>query len=148
MSAPPDSKSEGRPAPRAVRSGRHESFFALFGGPLAWYLQLCAGYALASAPCYRAGERLQAPPPALDWTWAAMIAAMVAAVAIALLAWMVSWRVYQGAQEQRGGSASRVMAGGSGRTHFLALWGVFLGSGFAVATAMTAVAFLTLQRCA
>jgi hypothetical protein len=30
----------------------------------------------------------------------------------------------------------------------LALWGVFLGSAFALAAAITAVAFITLPRCA
>jgi heme/copper-type cytochrome/quinol oxidase subunit 4 len=34
------------------------------------------------------------------------------------------------------------------RTHFLALWGILLGSGFALAVAITAVAFATVPRCA
>ena len=35
-----------------------------------------------------------------------------------------------------------------GRTHFLALWGVALGGVFALAAALTGLAFMILPRCA
>ena len=41
-----------------------------------------------------------------------------------------------------------VMEVGSGRTRFLALWGIFLGAGAAVTIVLTAVAFWVLPRCA
>ena len=47
------------PAPHADRVRVHEGFFAL-GAPIAWYLQLCSGYALASAPCFSEGRRMAA----------------------------------------------------------------------------------------
>jgi hypothetical protein len=115
------------------RGRLRESFFGLFGGPIAWFLQLCCGYALASQPCFRGGNRMTAPSPALQWTWPAMILLMAAAVAIALLSLMVSWHTFTRS---------------TGRTRFLALWGVLLGGSFALAAAFTAVAFLTLPRCA
>lgn len=127
---------------------RHESFFALFGGPLAWYLQLCAGYALASEPCFRSGGRLQAPVAALQWTWSAMLLSMAAAVAVALVSLTVSWRAYGRTKEEAPGETAHLMEAGAGRTRFLALWGVLLGSGFALATAITGVAFVTMPRCA
>jgi hypothetical protein len=117
------------PAPGRLR----ESFFGLFGGPLAWFVQLCCGFALASQPCFLGGTRVAAPPPALQWTWPAMIFLMAAAVAIALLSLLVSWRTFTRS---------------TGRTRFLALWGILLGGSFALAAAFTAVAFLTLPRCA
>jgi hypothetical protein len=117
------------PAPDKLRG----SFFGLFGGPLAWFVQLCCGFALASQPCFRGGNRVAAPPPALQWTWPAMILLMAAAVAIALLSLLVSWRTFTRS---------------TGRTRFLALWGILLGGSFALAAAFTAVAFLTLPRCA
>jgi hypothetical protein len=40
------------------------------------------------------------------------------------------------------------MEAGAARTRFLALWGALLGGGFALATAITGVAFVTLPRCA
>ncbi len=91
MSAARDSLSQHM-TPHAQRVRPHESFFGLFGGPLAWYLQLCAGYALANQPCFRDGHRVVLPLAALEWTWPAMILAMIAAVAVALLSLLVSWR--------------------------------------------------------
>jgi len=123
-------------------------FFGVLGGPLAWFIQLCAGYALASAPCFRDGVRVIAPLPVLQWTWPAMIIAMLASVAIALLALGVSWRVFRRTQQEAGGGSVHFLEMGAGRTRFLALWGVLLGSAFAIATAMTALAFTLLPRCA
>jgi hypothetical protein len=132
----------------ANRATPRESFFALFGGPVAWFLQLCAGYALASEPCFRDGYRAAAPLPALQWTWPAMILAMGVAIAVSLLALLVSWRTFNRTREDGAGDAHPPVGVSEGRTRFLALWGVLLGSGFALATALTAVAFLTLPRCA
>jgi hypothetical protein len=87
-------------APQAYRVKLHESFFGLFGGPIAWFLQLCAGYALASGPCFRGGERLAAPVPALQWTLLAMLLSMAAAVVIALLSLLVSWRAYRRTKDE------------------------------------------------
>jgi hypothetical protein len=135
-------------APQAHRVKLHESFFGLFGGPIAWFLQFCAGYALASEPCFRAGERLAAPVPAMQWTLLAMLLSMTAGVAVALLSLIVSWRAYRRTKHEASGETTHLVEAGVGRTQFLSLWGVLLGSAFAVATAMTGVAFLTLPRCA
>jgi hypothetical protein len=136
------------PAPHAARVRILEIMFAVFGGPAAWFLQLCAGYALASAPCFRDGVRMAAPTAALQWSWPAMILIMLAAVAVALIALAVSWRAYAGTRGERGGGTAAPREVAAGRTRFLALWGVIYGAGFAVATAVTAVAFVVLPRCA
>ena len=137
-----------RSAPHAHRVKWHENWFGLFGGPLAWYLQLCAGYALASQPCFRAGYRVPAPVPALQWTWSAMILAMLAAVAVAVLSLLASWRTLRRTREEAPEGSTLWSEAGTGRTRFLALWGVLLGSAFALAAATTAVAFILLPRCA
>jgi hypothetical protein len=135
-------------ASRAHRVKLGEIFFGVCGGPVAWFLQLCTGYALASAPCFRDGVRLTEPPPLLRWTWPAMIVAMLAGVLIALLALGISWRAFQRTRQEAGGSSALLLEMGAGRTRFLALWGVLLGSAFAAAAAITAVAFILLPRCA
>jgi hypothetical protein len=143
-----DFNSTHRPAPRSNRVKLVESLFGLLGGPIAWYLQLCSGYALASEPCFRAGHRTLAPPPGLHWTWSAMILLMTAAVAIALVSLLVSWRAFKRTRADDPSKAHQVMQVDTGRKHFLALWGMLLGSGFALAVAITAVAFVTVPRCA
>jgi hypothetical protein len=126
----------------------HEGLFALFGGPLAWFVQLNAGYALASQPCFLDGARVAAPTIAPDWTWPLMIALISVAVIVALGSALLSWRVYSRTEGEAQGDHRHVMEVGSGRTRFLALWGIFLGAGSAIATLLTAVGFWVLPRCA
>jgi hypothetical protein len=135
-------------APQGHRVKLHESFFGLFGGPIAWFLQFCGDYALSSEACFRDGERLAAPVPALQWTLLAMISWMAAAVAIALLSLLVSWRSYRRTYDEAPGKTAHLAEACMARTRFLSLWGMLLGGTFAVAIAMTGVAFLTLPRCA
>jgi hypothetical protein len=147
MNAAPQGVSR-HPAPHAEQVKLGEVFFGVLGGPLAWYLQLCTGYALASAPCFRDGIRVAAPLPTLQWTWPAMIVALLAGVVIALLALGISWRAFRRTRQQTASGSAHFLEMGARRTRFLALWGVLLGSAFATATAMTAVAFILLPRCA
>ena len=136
------------PAPQADRVKRLEVFFGLCAGPLAWLLQSSAGYALASEPCFRDGVRAIAPPQALQWTWPAMLGVTTAAIAISLLSLWVSWRAFKRTQREVSGDSRHLMDIGTGRTRFLALWGAIVGALFAIASAMTYVAFLLLPRCA
>jgi hypothetical protein len=118
---------------------------SLVVAPLAWYCQLCAGYALASWPCFPRDHLISAPPPGYRWTEPLMILAMVAAVLSGLLALVISWNHLS--QLRAVGTRATVDIAAR-RTRFLALWGVLLGAGFAVASALTAVAFALLPRCA
>ena len=141
-------KSRPHPAPHAGRVKRYELFFGLCGGPLAWLLQSSAGYALASEPCFRAGARVLTPPHSLQWTGSAMIELTTAAVVISLSSLWVSWRAFKRTQREVSGDSRHLMDVGAGRTRFLALWSAIVGGLFAIASAMTYVAFLLLPRCA
>jgi hypothetical protein len=138
----------GHPAPHADRMSVSETFFCLFAAPVAWLLQLTCGYALASEPCFREGEGVLAVPAQLYWTWPAMVVLTAAAVALALAALAVSLSAFRRTRHETPGDARDLMDVGAGRTRFVALWGIFLGGGFALAAAITAVAFLALPRCA
>jgi hypothetical protein len=136
------------PAPHANRVRLCESFFSLAGGPAAWFIQLCGGYALASQPCFVNGTRAAAPLARAHWTWPAMIILMATAIVVALGALLVSWQAFKRTRHEVQGDEHHLMETGAGRTRFLALWGIALGGGFALATAFTAVGFMTLPRCA
>jgi hypothetical protein len=136
---PDDAALTHHPAPQRHRVAMFESVFGLIGAPLAWLLQLDVGYALASWPCFPKDQRGLVPVAGFAWTWPAMIIGMGAAVAIALAALGVSWRAFRATETE--------LAGG-GRTRFLALWGMWLGGSFALATLLTSVAFMLLPRCA
>jgi len=136
---------DAAPEHPAIRS--HENFFALFGGPLAWFLQLIACFALAAQPCFFNGERDVAPQLSAHSTSAAMIALMIIACAVALLATLISWRAYSRTEEANIDLPPAIELV-SRRTRFLSLWGILLGAGSALVTASTAVTFSVLPRCA
>ena len=137
----------GQPAPPPKRAPLRESFYALFGGPVAWLVQLGAGHGLAGDPCVVGGLRALASAKA-NWTWPAMTSLIVAAALVALASLAVSWRAYRRTRRTAQGNEPLSLATVAGRTRFLALCGVALGGGFAVSTGLTAVGFLTLPRCA
>jgi amino acid transporter len=127
------------PAPLRHQLSIGEALFGVFGGPLAWFVQLCAGYALATQPCRSQSSYAGSFP--------VMVALLIAAVLVALAAFGVSWRTYARTRDETGGDHRHLMEVGAGRTRFLALWGMLLGAGFAVATSLTAIAFLLVPRC-
>ena len=144
MNANSPRRAEAGTPPRYPISGG--TLFGVVGGALAWFAQFCAGYALASWPCFPKAQRALVPLAGYDWTWPAMILVLIGGVIVALAAFFVSWRTLQrtqGAQHRRD-----LINDGGARQPFLALWGVVLGAGFALATLITAVAFVVLPRCA
>jgi hypothetical protein len=136
------------PAPHRHRVSAFESAFGLLGGPGAWFVQLCAGYAMASWPCFPRDEHRFLPEPAYAWTWSAIVAVSIAATIVSVAAYVVSRRTYNRVQDEGHGDHQHLLEVGSGRTRFLAIWGMILGAAFAVGTAMTTVAFFVLPRCA
>lgn len=134
------------PAPHRDRVMNIESAFGLLGGPAGWFLQLCAGFALASGPCFSAGMRV-ATAGAPSWPWLTMIAASVIGVLLGLAALLVSWRTLQRTKRETTGNHRHLLEVGSGRTRFLALWGVCFSAGFTVVTLLTFVAFTTVPKC-
>ena len=100
---PPYPKRHTLPAPR--------SLFVLFGGPLAWFLQLNSDFALASNPCFLGNEL--APHLAHDWTWRAMIVIAAAGVLVALVSTFIARRAYLLTKE--GSRGADLMEDGAGR---------------------------------
>jgi hypothetical protein len=118
--------------------------FGVVGGPIAWYAQLCAGYALASSPCFADGHLI---PSASAWTWSAMVASLILGVLAAAAAGWVSLRFLASRSGTPIASSQPLIGVRRGRTHFLALWGALLGGGFAVASLVGVVAYIVLPRC-
>jgi hypothetical protein len=143
-----DASLSHHPAPHRERVSGFESTFGLVGGPLAWFLQLCAGYGLASWSCFPKDQRGLLPIAGASWTWPTMIVLFIVSVVIALAAFFASWRIYARIRDETGGGPGHLLEAGSGRTRFIALWGMLLSGGFAIATVLDTVAFLVLPRCA
>ncbi len=123
-------------------------FFGVVGGPVAWFVQFCTGYALASWPCFPKAQRALIPIAGYDWTWPAMILVLIGGVIVALCAFFVSLRNFQYTPSEEEPDRRELVDDRAARRHFVALWGIVLGTGFALATVITAVALVVLPRCA
>jgi hypothetical protein len=134
--------------PRGEREQLHESFFALFAGPLAWLVQLYAGYALASEACYPGFERRLTLPAHLVWTRPAIAIVMIASGLVSLLALAISLRSYRRSADAMRPGAAEVIRASAQRTCFLALWGSIFGAGAAVGSVLILVAYFVLPQCA
>lgn len=137
------------PAPHRDRVLNSECAFGLLGAPAGWFLQLCAGFALATASCF-AG----APPTRLlgdfevnAWAWPTLLVISVVAALVGVAALLVSWRILQRTKSEMAGDHRHLLEIGSGRTRFLALWGVCFSGGFVIVTLVTFVAFAVVPRC-
>jgi hypothetical protein len=136
------------PAPHAERVGLGRIAFAIVAGPLAWFILVCVGEALASEPCFPGGHRYVAPLPGLHWTWPALVALLILCALVAFAALVVSWRIYRVTRSEEAGRHAGLLDEGIGRTRFMALWGLLYGGGFCVATLFSLVAYVALPRCA
>jgi hypothetical protein len=77
-----------------------------------------------------------------------MVVMLIASVFIAIAAFFAAYRNFRRTRDEGHGDHAHLMEVGAGRTRFVALWGMMLGAGFAVATVIDAVAFVVLPRCA
>jgi hypothetical protein len=134
------------PAPQRHMLPPLQTFFVVFGAPIAWFLQLNASFVLASNPCFFQNQRALAPQLAPDWTGRVMTFIAVAAFAIALSATLTAWRAYRLTKPVNSGDHD--LQTGTGRSHFLALWGLCLATGSALFIIVTAAIVFALPRCA
>ncbi|HEY3784358.1 MAG TPA: hypothetical protein VGL55_03660 [Steroidobacteraceae bacterium] len=124
------------------------SAFGLLGGPLAWFVESCAGYAFSSWACFPKDQRRFAPLEGYGWTWTVVVIICIAAFVMALAALVVSRKIWQHTENERRATAAGELPIAVCRTRFLAMWGMAAGGGFAIAVAFTAVALIVLPQCA
>jgi hypothetical protein len=131
------------PAPQRDRVAVWETCLGLAGGPLAWFVQLAAGYAIAAAPCYSGPDR-DAGGQASLW----VVALYLACLALALAGGLMSLIVYRRTRCETDHDEAMLLEGGHGRTRFLALWGMLLGFGFAGVILVNGIALVGVPACA
>jgi hypothetical protein len=149
MSAEPEPHGlSHHPAPARDEMSTLHAHALLFTGPFAWFLQFLVGVPLANWPCYPADTRLMLPAEGYGWTRGAALLLLGLCVVAAAIAALASWRLLQRVSDAREGGHAEPAEVGHGRTRFIALWGVCLGVGFAIATLLTFVGFALVPRCA
>jgi hypothetical protein len=132
------------PAPHDARVHKASALLGVVLPPLAWLIQLCAGFAMASQPCFPAARQ------AAGWHVPvnAMLFLTLAALAINLAALLLAWRDWRATRNEHHGGSEHMIEVGHGRTRFLALWGMILGAGFALIIVANGVALLSMPPCA
>ncbi len=135
------------PAPEGGRVRLAPMVFAIVAAPLAWFVLVCAGEALASEPCFPYGHRYAAPLSGLEWTWPALIALLTACAVVSVAAIAVSWSMYRATRSEEAGKYAGLLDEGTGRTRFMALWGLLYSAGFCVATLFSLASYIALPRC-
>ena len=136
------------PAPHGHTLSTPLAFFMLFGGPIAWFVQLCGSVWLLDWPCFPMMDRYVLPLPSFTWSRPAAIVLVVLCLLVALGAGWVSLSKLREVRQEKEGSHTDLIEIGHGRTRFTAMWGAILGFGFAIATFLTIIPFLTVSRCA
>ena len=135
------------PAPEGDRVGLGQMAFAIIAAPLAWFILVCAGEALADEPCFPYGHRYSAPLAGLEWTWPALIALLSACVLVSIAAIGVAWRTYHATRSEEAHTRAGLLDEGVGRTRFMALWGLLYSVGFCAATLFSLASYIALPRC-
>lgn len=135
---------EAHPAPHRDRVSAFEALFGVLAPPLAWIVQLAAGFAMASEPCFYGSERhLAGPQPS-----GVLVGITIVALVVALAALVLSWAGFRRTRREKDVDRHHLIEVGQGRTRFLALWGMILGAGFALVIAANLLALTGLTTCA
>lgn len=138
---------ELHPAPHRDRLRPLLAALILYTPPLAWFVQLAVGFGMTSWPCFPSMERHTTPLPGYGWTSIGTLVLLLVCALLACTTAFLSWRIFRDVREESGGGHDALAEMGQGRTRFMALWGLYLGMGFALATLVTLPAFALVPRC-
>ncbi len=128
--------------PHAGRVSLLHQAVGVAAAPTAWAARLLVNLVIASSSCLP-GSR-QKPPLNAE---AVMLAVDAAALIVAVAAAAIAYRDWRSTTAGKPGSAGHALEIGEGRTRFLALSGIMVSSGFALATIFDLTALLIVPLC-
>lgn len=123
-------------------------WLAFAAPPAAWVVQLIAGFALATHPCFHQGRAalsiggIASAPAAMG----VQIACFLVAVFGTVLAWRL-FRATQAHPQEPDKSTHATLDAGEGRTHFMALCGLIGGALFIASIVFDAPGLYTVPLC-
>lgn len=135
----------GHPAPHAGRVSIVRLLLLLSGAPLAWAVQIAAGYAAAAYACYPHRDALAAP--ILPHLHGALVALSVGAIAVSALCALLSYRSWRLTRNEVEGDHHQLLDVGEGRTRFMALCAFISSAGFGLALLATTSVLVLVQPC-
>ncbi|HEU4376499.1 MAG TPA: hypothetical protein VFS02_23600 [Telluria sp.] len=135
----------GHPAPHAGRVSITRLLLLLTGAPVAWAVQIAAGYGAAAYACYPHRDALAAP--VLPHLHGLLIALSVAAIALAALCALLSYRSWRLTRNEVKGDHHQLLDVGEGRTRFMALCALISSVGFGLALLVTTSVLVLVPPC-
>jgi hypothetical protein len=137
----------GQPPSREDPVGLGTLFFAVFGPPIAWFIQLNVNYALDSHRCFPHDAPRSDLLPGWEGVGTALLTINIAAILVALAAAVVSLRVWRATSKDHPPIDYEFLPPPVGRTRFLAICGTLTGFGFTAATIFNLAALLVVPTC-
>jgi hypothetical protein len=136
----------GHPAPHRRRIGLTSLLLCLAAPPIAWTAHLSANFVFADRLCFpgavaRVAAGILDRSPIVDYgpSAGALLICLIAAVTAYL-----NWRRTRG---EKAGSHQTLIDVGEGRARFMALCGLFVGVGFAIATVFDSLSLFMARTC-
>ena len=134
------------PAPLAGAVPRWLLFTALLAAPVAWFVQLCVDYGLASQACFPREQPLPDGLAISPAVWPGSLALMIGALVVTCAASGVSFWMWRRTRHEVA-NGHGLVEGAEGRTRFLAVWGFWTGIWFALGIVFGAIGFLAVSAC-
>ena len=135
----------GHPAPRAGQLGIWRMLLILGGAPLAWSVQIIAGYATAAYACFP--KRAPLSQPVFASLHAGLAVLSAAAIAVSLVCLVLAWRSWRATRAEMPGDHQHLLDVGEGRTRFMALSAVISSVLFLFALLLTTSVLMLVQPC-
>jgi hypothetical protein len=133
------------PAPEREKASLASLSFSLAAPPLAWSIQSIAGYSLSSEACYP-GDTPRFVP-VFSGLWDVLLTINGAALVVGVLGISIAYRNWGATRRETGEDPKLLLERGEGRTRFLAMCGLLVGSGFVIATLFTSVTLFISPVC-
>jgi hypothetical protein len=134
------------PAPFAGAVPKWLLFAALLAAPIAWFIEVCAGYGLASQACFPREQPIATGLKISPQVWPGSLALIIGALVIALAASAAAFWIWSRTRQEVATSYG-LIEGAEGRTRFLAVWGFWIGIWFFLQILFGAIGFLAVSAC-
>jgi hypothetical protein len=135
----------GHPSPKAGQVGIWRQLLILAGAPLAWSVQITAGFASAAYACYP--NRNSLPEPVLPHLHVGLVTLSIVAIAVSLLCAVLSWRDWHRSRDEMEGDHHHLLEVGEGRTRFMAICALINSVLFTLALLLTTSVLVLVAPC-
>jgi len=140
------SLSTQHPSPHRRRIGLTSLLFCLAAPPMAWTAHLTANFAIADRLCFP-GDTALVSVATPDRSSVVIYGPSAAAILICLIAAAIAHKNWRRTRDEKCGAHGPLMEVGEGRSRFMALCGLLVAAGFAVATVFDSLSLFMARTC-